>query len=277
MPIPVYFCEAMVADAQNFSPSAHKPAEVVRSWQRLGVDIEIVAPAPVTLAQLSRAHDPKFVVDVLAGRKKNGFGNTSAVVANSLPYTSGALLAAARAAIANGAVAVAPCSGFHHAGDDFVGGFCTFNGLMVTACVLHEEDRVKRVGILDFDQHWGDGTDDIVKRLEADWIHHYSAGEHWHRPDQAEHFLAAIPKLVEAMDDCAVILYQAGADPHIDDPLGGWLTTEQLRERDRVVFETAQRFGVPIAWDLAGGYQEPLSKVLEIHDNTMMECVAVYG
>ena len=79
------------------------------------------------------------------------------------------------------------------------------------------------------------------------------------------------------MRDCDVILYQAGADPHVDDPLGGWLTTEQLRERDRRVFESAQRLGVPIAWNLAGGYQEPLSKVLEIHDNTMRECERVYG
>jgi hypothetical protein len=36
------------------------------------------------------------------------------------------------------------------------------------------------------------------------------------------------------MADCDVLLYQAGADPHINDPLGGWLTTAQLRERDRI-------------------------------------------
>ena len=277
MPIRVFYTDAMVADAQSFSPSAHKPAEVVRSWQRLGVALEIVAPAPVTIAQLCRAHDRDFVTGVLWGRRKNGFGNTSSAVAESLPYTSGAMLAAARAAIANRAVAVAPCSGFHHAGYDHPGGFCTFNGLMVAACALHEEDAVGRVGILDFDEHWGDGTDDIIERLGARWTRHYSAGAHWQDADQAEAFLGEIPRLVGTMRDCDVVLYQAGADPHVDDPLGGWLTTEQLRERDRRVFESAQRLGVPIAWNLAGGYQEPLSKVLEIHDNTMRECERVYG
>ena len=79
------------------------------------------------------------------------------------------------------------------------------------------------------------------------------------------------------MRGCDVVLYQAGADPHIDDPLGGWLTIEQLRERDRLVFENAERFGLPIAWNLAGGYQSPLRKVLDIHDNTMLECVSVFG
>jgi len=79
------------------------------------------------------------------------------------------------------------------------------------------------------------------------------------------------------MADCGVILYQAGADPHVDDPLGGWLTTEQLRERDRLVFENVATLGVPIAWNLAGGYQTPLRNVLDIHDNTMRECAAVFG
>jgi len=77
--------------------------------------------------------------------------------------------------------------------------------------------------------------------------------------------------------DCDVVLYQAGADPHVDDPLGGWLTTEQLRRRDARVFQTFARLGVPVAWNLAGGYQrEPdgsIPKVLEIHDNTAIECL----
>jgi hypothetical protein len=33
---------------------------------------------------------------------------------------------------------------------------------------------------------------------------------------------------------------------------------------------------VPVAWNLAGGYQTPLSKVLSIHENTMKECASVY-
>lgn len=277
MSIKVFYTTAMVADAQSHSPSAHKPTLVVRSWQQLGVEMEIIEPEAVTIEQFARAHDRAFVMDVLAGKRENGFGNTSTAVAKSLPYTSGAMLAAARAAIRAGSVAVAPCSGFHHAGYGHAGGYCTFNGLMVTACALHDQGLAKRVGILDFDQHWGNGTTEIVRRLNADWVWHYSAAVDWHAAAQAERFLASIPALVGAMSDCDVMLYQAGADPHIDDPLGGWLTTAQLRERDRLVFESAKRYGVPIAWNLAGGYQEPLSKVLEIHDNTMLECAAVYA
>jgi acetoin utilization deacetylase AcuC-like enzyme len=193
----IFYSDRMVAESEGFSPSAHKPREVVASWKALGLSLEIHEPTAVTVDQFALAHDRKFVEDVLACRRSNGFGSRSASVAASLPYTSGAMLAAAREAIANGTVAVAPCSGFHHANYSDVEGFCTFNGLMVTACVLKAESVAERVGILDFDQHWGNGTDDIIVQLSADWIRHYSAGAHWGAPSEATRFLAAIPKLVQ--------------------------------------------------------------------------------
>jgi acetoin utilization deacetylase AcuC-like enzyme len=273
----VFYTPKMLADAQSFSPSASKPKGVVESWRALRIPIGIVEPAPATEGQLCLAHDEGFVEGILAGTETNGFGNTSKEVARSLPYTSGAMLAAARAAVANGAVAVAPCSGFHHAHFEMAGGYCTFNGLIVAAQVLKTGGEVRRVGILDFDQHYGDGTDDIIGHLGLHYIEHYSAGQHWYSPDQAKEFLSAIPAIVERMADCSLILYQAGADPHVDDPLGGWLTTEQLAERDWKVFETAQGLKIPVAWNLAGGYQRPLRRVLDIHDNTLRACWRAYG
>ena len=39
--------------------------------------------------------------------------------------------------------------------------------------------------------------------------------------------------------------------------------------------------GVPVVWNLAGGYQREadgsIPRVLEIHDNTAIECVRVFG
>jgi acetoin utilization deacetylase AcuC-like enzyme len=61
-----------------------------------------------------------------------------------------------------------------------------------------------------------------------------------------------------------------------NDPLGGFLTTEQLARRDHIVFSTAKAMGIPLVWNLAGGYQEPIGKVLAIHNNTMRACIAVY-
>lgn len=107
----------------------------------------------------------------------NGFGSHSPELATSLPWTSGALLSASRKALDNGFVAVAPVAGFHHARFDCGGGFCTFNGILVAAAVLLKEGKVARVGILDLDMHFGDGSEDIIKQLRLDYaILHYSAG-----------------------------------------------------------------------------------------------------
>ena len=274
--LPVFYSDAMVAATESFSPSAAKPKAVVESWCRLGVPLEVIPPTPVSSADLVRAHDPAYVDGILSGKVTNGFGNRDLAVAESLPYTSGSMLTAARAALLNGLVAVAPCSGFHHAGYDSAGGFCTFNGLMVTALALQAAGEVARVGILDFDEHYGDGTDEILTKHGADWIVHYTAGRDYHDPSQTHEFLARIPALVSRMRDCDIVLYQAGADPHIGDPLGGWLTTEQLADRDSRVFSAAAALRLPIAWNLAGGYQTPLRKVLDIHDNTLLACAAVY-
>ena len=274
--IPVFYTPLMVAEAGSFSPSAAKPRAAVESWLTLSIPVRVITPEPASVEDLARAHLPAFVDAVLSCRSDNGFGNRSKAVAASLPYTSGAMLSAAREALRNGRVAAAPCSGFHHAGYANTGGFCTFNGLMVAATALYAAGEVKRVGILDFDQHYGDGTGNIIDRLRIDWINHYSAGEHYGFATEARRFLSSIPGLVAAMKDCDVILYQAGADPHIDDPLGGWLTTEQLYERDLLVFQAAAEWEIPVAWNLAGGYQTPLRKVLRIHDGTMRACGAVY-
>jgi acetoin utilization deacetylase AcuC-like enzyme len=282
MQLTFHYAHHMVAEADSYSPSAGKPAQVMASWAALGLPMQVIEPIPVTETQLCLAHDPDFVRGVLSGVKTNGFSNRSQAVAASLPYTSGAMLSAARQALENGSGAVAPCSGFHHAGYGFAGGFCTFNGLMVTAKVLLEEGKVKRIGILDFDQHWGDGTADIIKRLKlGDQVVHYSSCSDYGRSQRAEAFVADIPHLLKAFSGCDLVLYQAGADPHIDDPLGGWLSTSQLFKRDAQVFETLRKMGIPVAWNLAGGYQRDASggirPVLDIHDNTLKAYAAVWG
>lgn len=278
--IPVFYTPAMVADSGSYSPSAAKPASVVASWQRPGRPLSIVPPQPLVAEHFGVAHDAAFVADILAGRRTNGFGNRSPEVAASLPLTSGAFLAAAREALRNGIGAVAPCSGFHHAGYDFAGGYCTFNGLMVTAFALHAAGA-KKVGILDCDHHEGDGTEQIIGRLRAtEWVDHFTAGANYSHERDVSRFFKALPNVLRSMGDCDVVLYQAGADPHLNDPLGGWLTTDELRERDELVFDTFAAQGTPVAWNLAGGYQKEadgsIPKVLEVHDNTLLACANAF-
>jgi acetoin utilization deacetylase AcuC-like enzyme len=269
--VKVFYTPRMVADSGSISPSAAKPAQVVASWIERGLAIEVIEPAPVTVEDLCRAHDRQLVEDVLACRVENGFGNRSPEVAATLVWTSGSMLSAARYAIAHHTIAAAPCSGFHHAGP-YPGAFCTFNGLVVAACALRAEGLAQRVGIVDLDMHYGDGTDRLIELHAIDWIDHFTAGGDYDHAHQAKQFFDHLPQRLRAMHDCDVILFQAGADPHIDDPLGGWLTTAELYRRDQIVFDELAARRIPVAWNLAGGYQvEPdgsIPKVLEIHENT---------
>jgi acetoin utilization deacetylase AcuC-like enzyme len=162
--IPVFYSEHMLAETGSFSPSAGKPRHVLAAWQGAELPITVRSITPASEMDICLAHDPAYVRGVLEGKVSNSFGNTSLEVARSLPYTSGAMIAASRAALEIGC-ACAPVSGFHHAQYDSAAGYCTFHGLVITAQKLLAEGAVQRVLILDCDMHYGDGTEEIVERL----------------------------------------------------------------------------------------------------------------
>ena len=263
--IPVFYTDLMATSAGGVSPSAAKPKYAISRWLADDQPIKIITPHPATCEQFYRAHDKGYVDGIFTGARDNGFGNNEDDIAATLPYTTGSMIDAAYEALHNGIGAVSPSSGFHHAGYYDGAGFCTFNGLMIAA----REFPFGRIGILDFDAHYGDGTDAIIRRLDVNNVTHYSQGR-YENPNP-ELFLNGIEWLIKSMfNRCDLVLYQAGADAHIEDPLGaGFLTTEELFERDRMVFSTLRALKIPVVWNLAGGYQRPFSKVLDIHSNTM--------
>jgi acetoin utilization deacetylase AcuC-like enzyme len=282
----VFYRPEQVGPAQRSSPSAHKPKLVVEDWTRVfGESIEIIGFEPVTEKQLARAHQPAFVKGVLTCTLANGFGNRDRKVADSLAFTSGSMLAAAEHVVLHREVVCSPTSGFHHAEYRKSGGFCTFNGLMVTALALKDAGLVNRVAILDCDAHYGNGTDSIINALGIDWIEHHTQGREFGIAFNAaegayERWLDAA---IENCKSCDVVLYQAGADPHIDDPLSGILTTAQMFARDRRVFEKLGH--LPMVWNLAGGYQvvageteaEQIEPVLALHRETARLHCEIFG
>ena len=64
------------------------------------------------------------------------------------------------------------------------------NAGSVTALALKVKGKVSRVGILDCNQYYGDGTAEIMTALHIDWIRHVSQ-DHWN-PDDAEPFLGQL-------------------------------------------------------------------------------------
>lgn len=269
----VYFKSEMnVESNESYSPSAGKPMKVLRHWETNYPDlIKIKDFSPLSIEDLHLAHDPKYVSDVFNLIKPNGFGNKSRQVADSLLYTSGSLYAAAVAALTYGGATCSPTSGFHHASYGEAYGFCTFNGLVVAARKVVEQDKLARsVTIIDCDQHPGDGTRNIVKKLKLDYIKLWSLGEYMRDGfESEEQFLQDLRTQMENVTS-ELVIYQAGADPHVNDPLGGTLSTETMRKRDEIVFSVAKEKGIAVVWNFAGGYQD-MKVLLELHTNTLLE------
>ena len=146
------------------------------------------------------------------------------------------------------------------------------------------------VAIVDCDRHFGDGTQDIIVRMNLeDRVPHWTYGRdvpsgfHW--SDFEPQIRQFIHDFAEQADfGGRVLLYQAGADVHINDPLGPGptkgMTNDDMRQRDRLIFTLCRDLKIPVVWNLAGGYQKDqrgdISKVLELHRATMEECVACF-
>lgn len=270
-----FYNDKMVADPRSYSLSPLKPKLMV-DWVARQFPDTITDFAPVTREDLYLAHSKAYVDGVLDLQISNGFGTKSKDVADSLLYTVGSIVAAVESVLTEEMkVAFSPTSGFHHAGYNFGGGFCTFNGLMVALLHAKQNGLIDTATIIDGDMHWGDGTQDIIDKLGLDWVTHWT-GPRNHGGIYKREFAEAVEACLSF--DCTqhVVIYQAGADIHKDDPLGGLLHTNQMFLRDHIL---AKRLvgKVPLVWNLAGGYQynkdgvtleEKLEPVLKLHQTT---------
>lgn len=128
----------------------------------------------VELAALGRAHDSRYVAEVLDLMRRVAEGGEAVSVDPDTPVARGTLAAALRAAgaavaatdaVLDGEITNAFCSvrpPGHHATRDAAMGFCFFNNACVAARHALDVRGLERVAVIDFDVHHGNGTEDIV-------------------------------------------------------------------------------------------------------------------
>ena len=165
----------------------------------------------------------------------------------------------------------------HHAGRDYLGGYCYLNSAAITAA--EAAHRGRRVAILDIDYHHGNGTQDIFydsgdvlfASLHADpsmdypfyWGHADERGEGagegktinlpLPRGTRIDTYLAALETACSAVaahgTDLLVLSY--GADTFEDDPISHF----KLREEDyAVIGSRVAELSTPTIVIMEGGY-----------------------
>lgn len=184
---------------------------------------------------------------------------------------TGAMLAAVDA-VMKGDLASAFCAvrpPGHHATAARGMGFCIFNHVAVTARYLHSKHGMKKIAIIDWDVHHGNGTEAIFIKdpsvlyvsLHQENIYPYTGSASERGQGAGEGFNLNIPlpensdgetalrewssQLEPAVNDFQpeFILISAGFDARVDDPIGGlrW-TDETFGEMTRRAKKLASRW-----------------------------------
>ncbi len=235
--------------------------------------VRVAAPA-ASMEELMRVHPQDYVEAILGVRPGPGEyvqvdGDTvmSGGSAEAAQRAAGAVVAGVEAVIEGGVrtafAAVRPPG--HHATPGIPGGFCLFNNVAVGARHAQAKYGVKRVAVLDFDVHHGQGTQAVVEpdpTLFYASTHQYplypgtgSAREHGSANNVVNvplapgaggmEFRAAWgDRILPALEAFApeLVMVSAGFDAHAADPLAQlevetgdfiWVTEQLLAVADR--------------------------------------------
>lgn len=262
---------------------------VVEALARDGVlaQTPVLEPEPATRTMLQRAHEDAYLGDLeslrISERTASSELPLSRDIVRAYVLAAGGTTLAAREALGAG-VAVHVGGGFHHASPGHAEGFCYINDLAVAIRTLQAEGRIGRAAVVDLDVHQGNGTarifadDDSVFTLSIHQENNYPVPKAVSDLDigledgaDDETYDAALSLALEKVWAFApeLVLYVAGADPYVDDQLGGLaLTFDGLERRDRRVIEGCATRGIPFAIALAGGYARRTEDTVRIHART---------
>jgi len=258
--------------------------------ERLYAGVEAATPA--TRAEVERVHRSTYV-DYVRDLGGGFLDPETAVHPETFEIASlavGAVLGAARAAVRDGrpTVALVRPPG-HHAGPDYGGGFCYLNNVAIAAAECAAQGR--RVAILDYDAHHGNGTRDIFAASPS--VLYVSTHEYGIYPgtgpagDVGESdgrgftvnvplsagcgdasFLAADEAIIEPILEefrPAVVLVSLGVDAHYRDPLTSLTLSSPgyVELVSRAANAASRLCGNRIVIALEGGYHlDALAEVL---------------
>ena len=172
--------------------------------------------------------------------------------------------------------------GYHHAKSNHGEGFCFFADIPLSIKSIWQEHPELRILIVDLDAHQGNGCSSILgkdKRVaildmyntvifprdrNAEKLVSYKVALCRRTRDKIylEKLNSMLSKAFEEHEP-NVIVFNAGTDVYIEDPLGGLNISEQgIIKRDEIVFRAASVNKVPILMLLSGGYNKKSGDII---------------
>lgn len=247
-------------------------------------------PRKASMKEVSRVHSADYLASLKMGFPA-ALANSANIAWDEYTFnramsTCGGMLAAGRSALECG-FSGCLASGFHHARRDQGGGYCTLNGLAVSAYAL--ADHCKNILIMDLDAHCGGGTHSIIKDHPQLWQIDVSVNDYDRYipalrcqlsiETEANRYLKTVWKYLKQAEEewphFDLCLYNAGMDVHEDCANGGLAGFDEflISLREEMVFQWCAERRIPVAYCLAGGYKgKRLSqkKLIDLHRLTIL-------
>ena len=195
--------------------------------------VNIVQAEPADEAHLTLVHTPAHIERI----RSFGLYDIAALAAG------GAIQAATIGLTEPCFAAIRPPG--HHASAGSCWGFCYFNNIAVAIETLKQQGKIRSAYILDFDLHFGDGTENTLGRKSYVGIHNPTAHDRKAYLNEVEDELNRF--------QADLIGISAGFDNHRQD-WGGLLMTDDYRAMGQMVRAAAQRNGGGCFAVLEGGY-----------------------
>jgi acetoin utilization protein AcuC len=129
---------------------------------RMNSSLKIVEPRLATKAELSRVHSSEYIVEVLENHVTGQWTGARPDLSELAALFAGGTLVALDALLTGKVKTAIHFPGAkHHAQYDYSSGFCVFADFALAADIA-TKDFSKKVAILDFDAHHGDGTENLT-------------------------------------------------------------------------------------------------------------------